>query len=230
MQSLGVIRHKQKVIVMTATSKGALYTRADVFIHNALDDEDIQKQLATRGLTSEALGEGSALLERSLDSNSAAEEQRGLQTSATAALTKAREEAHETYMQHVEAVRIALDGDDPNRAALGVDQARATGRFGDWIVQAFRFYDVAVKGKVAEYLDGIVSHDEFVEGREQIDAVLQLNRDQEAQKGIAARASRIARIDREALDAWLSKTIRIARLACADEPDVLEQLGVSSPG
>lgn len=214
---------------MTTTTKGALYTRADVFIHNALDDESILTQLATRGLTMEALEEGGTLLQRSLDSNSVADEQRGLQTSATAALTKAREEAHETYMQHVEAVRIALDDDDPNRAALGVDQKRATGRFGDWIVQAFRFYDVAVKGTVADHLDGIVSHDEFVNGRELIDAVLQLNRDQEAQKGIAARASRIARIDREALDAWLNRTIRIARLACAEEPDVLEQLGVPSP-
>ena len=214
---------------MTQRTKGVLYTRADLFIHNALDDPVVVERLAERGITEADLSAASEMLADALAKESDVEERRGRQVLSTKELEALRAAAHARYMSHVEAARITFSDDDALRLALGLDRPRKTKRLGDWMMQAYSFDDTFFTTEASEALSSFgVTEDEMREGRSMIDAVLAANREQETLKAIARAAVRTAQDAREAVESWLTRSVRVARYAFADDPEYLERLGVTA--
>lgn len=203
---------------------------AQVAIHNALDDVELQDYLAEYGYDREKLEAGRVLYQATVVAQQTQQVKYGDQYNATDTVNRLREEADETYMRYVEVARIALRDRRGVAAKLNL-RGRRKKAIAGWIVQVRQFYDNLLSD--ADLMESMaefgVTQAKLEAGRAQVDAVEEANRIQDKLRGEAQDATQARDAALEALDRWMSDFIAIARLALKERPQLLEKLGIVVP-
>jgi len=145
---------------------------------------------------------------------------------ATDARTAAQAQAHASYMRHLGVARVALRGDRAAAQILGLAGKRQTRQAG-WLLQAQQFYanalaDTAILRALAGYK---LTQAQLEDGQAQVAAVAGGAVARQASTGAAREATQARDAALEALNRWMRDFLAIARIALADQPRRLEQLG-----
>ncbi len=203
---------------------------AQIAIHNALDDVELQGYLAAYSYGPAKLEAGRALYQATLAAQQVQQAEYGDQYDATDELNRLWEEANAAYMHYVKVARVAFRDQRGVMSRLDLYGRRKRATAG-WIVQARQFYDglLADADLVARMTEFSVTQAKLEAGRAQVDAVEQANRIQGKERGEAQDATLARDVALDALDAWMSDFIAIARLALEGRPQFLEKLGIVEP-
>jgi len=203
---------------------------AELALNNAKGDPDTLAVLTNFGYPEARIDEGLALVTAAQNAHRTQDQQRGEQFAATDALEAQREAVYERYMRHVKLARVALADDRGAQEDLGLDGVRSRDLEG-WIDQARNFYTSAlatpaVLSALAPY--GMTAP-ALTTARAEVEAVEEARRTtrEEREDAQSATVSRRAALD--ALDAYMSDFIKVARVAFADDPQRLERLGLVTP-
>ncbi|MEQ9442627.1 MAG: hypothetical protein RIG62_26540 [Cyclobacteriaceae bacterium] len=193
-------------------------------IDTALNNTDIQKQLAKMGLTKEQLLGGKALVEEVLRLEAIQSKELGDRFDATDELNTIRDQAKELFAKHVADARHALRNQRGHWEALGLDGKRKNDLF-EWVAQADKFYNniAPVLPLLKKYS---ISETEVSEARALIVRVMDAYNARNKEASEAKTATQQRNIALEALDAWMKRFTQTAKLAFADAPEYLEILGI----
>ena len=199
----------------------------EIAISNTLADRELYAVLAPCGYDTARLREGSALCEKARASQQHQKGEYGELHAANKALDAARQQVRASYIRHIEMARVAFKDDLAVRDKLGLPAARKEGHAG-WLEQARQFYsyalsDPAILGPLSRF--GI-TQEVLEESQRQLAAVLEQNATRWRRKG-AARDATIARDQARAeLTAWLRDFLKVARIVCKGQPQLLDKLGI----
>ncbi len=199
---------------------------AQIAIHNALDDESLQSYLTPYSYDREKLEAGRALYEATLEAQKIQQAEYGDQYDATDRLNRLWEEANAAYMHYVKVARVAFRDQRGVMSRLDLHGRRKRATAG-WIVQTRQFYEglLADDDLLARMAEFSITQAKLEAGRAQVDAVEEANRVQAKERGEAQDATLARDVALDALDAWMSDFIAIARLALEERPQYLEKLG-----
>ncbi len=188
----------------------------------------IREAMATVGYDEAAFQRGQALRDAFAAAVQARQSEFGEQITATEALRDAWDAFHsQTYMPHVTIARLVFDGGGTIRR-LGVEGDRPDA-FGAYLQEAHRFYqtvsgDPGLQGALAERGVDEAATAAALADLDQLEA---LDQSQEREKAEAQQATRARNDARRAFADWLADFQKFARVALADQPDLLEQLGLT---
>jgi hypothetical protein len=200
---------------------------AEIAISNTLADRELYAVLAPCGYDTARLREGSALCEKARASQQQQKGEYGELRAANKALDTARQQVWASYIRHIEMARVAFKDDLAVRDKLGLPAARKD-RQASWLEQARQFYsyalsDPAILGPLSRL--GI-TEEVLEESQRQLATVLEQNATRWRRKG-AARDATIARDQARAeLAAWLRDFVKVARIVCKGQPQLLDKLGI----
>jgi hypothetical protein len=200
---------------------------AEIAISNTLADRELYAVLAACGYDTARLREGSQLCEKARASHQRQKGEYGELHAANKALDAARQQVRASYIRHVEMARVAFKDDLAVRDKLGLAAKRKVAHAG-WLEQARQFYsyalsDPAILGPLSRF--GI-TQDVLKESQRQLASVLEHNAARWRRKG-AARDATIARDQARAeLSAWLRDFMKVARIVCKGQPQLLDKLGI----
>jgi hypothetical protein len=180
------------------------------------------------GYDEAAFQQGQALLDAFAQAVQVRQSEAGAQLSATDALNDAWDAFHsQTYMPHVTIARLVFD-DEGTQRRLGITGDRPDA-FDAYIQEARRFYDTLVGDPTLQQAMATRGVDEaaVTAAIADLDQLEALDRTQEREKSEAQQATRVQNDARRAFADWLSDFQKFARVALADTPDLLEQLGLT---
>lgn len=198
--------------------------RAEVTINAVLEHPTLQKKLDTFGYKKAKIMEGKALYEKVILLNASQQKEYGESYGATDALHVAQEEAKQIYMHHLSTARFALSNDRSQWKALQLGGKRKRALF-DWLEQARTFY--ANIGSVINIMTRYnVTKAELEQGKAMIEAVFAAHQHQRKEYNEALQSTQKRDAALEALNAWMSKFIRVAGIAFDEEPKALQTLGL----
>jgi hypothetical protein len=200
--------------------------RADVAIHNALNDPEILAALTPFGYDETALQAGADLLAEAETLHRAQQAEYAEQYTATAALERAWDAARDLYMQHLALARVAFRDDRETYRFLGLDGRRKRS-FAGWVEQAETFYThlLETPDVLAAFRDRFpLEPSVFADGLAQVEALMEYNRVQEQKKSAAQQATKDRDAAFNALDAWLRDYRAVAKIALRDQLQMLEAL------
>lgn len=150
------------------------------------------------------------------------------QIAATEALRDAWDAFHsQTYMPHVTIARIVFDRDGTiQRLGIKGDRPEA---FDAYLQEARRFYDtVAADASLQSALAGRgVDEAAVTAAQADLNQLEALDQAQEREKAEAQQATRAQNDTRRAFAYWLADIQKFAQVALAEQPDLLEQLGLT---
>ncbi len=203
-----------------------LLVSARVAIEGALNEPAILAALTQYGYDEARLQEGLALCQEAEELVRLQQAEYGEQYQATAELNRAWDEANSLYTATLEIARIALRGNYDAAKALDL-HGRRKRSFSGWFEQAVRFYRNLLDHE--EWLAAMGRYGytrERLEGElAQVEALLELERRQEDEKGDAQRATKLRDAKVDELNQWLADYKAVARIALRDDPQQLEKLG-----
>lgn len=200
---------------------------ANVAIGNAIADAEIGALLASRGYGPAQLSEGQKLYqaaEASVKVQLAAE---GRQKTAAQSAKAAEKAAHKAFQELAKTARAHFMRDKAALAVLGL-----RGPMPDtqslFITMATALFDnVPQEPAIAEALKGKgYPPDKLAKERAKIDAMSAAIQAHQAAIGASQQATEEQTAALDALAAWMSEFIPIARLALAEKPQLLEALGI----
>lgn len=200
--------------------------RADVAIHNALNDPEILAALTPFGYDETALQAGADLLAEAEALHRAQQAEYAEQYTATEALERAWDTARDIYMQHLALARIAFRDDRETYRFLGLEGRRKRS-FAGWVEQAETFYThlLETPNVLAAFRDRFpLEPSVFEDGLAQVEALMEYNRIQEQKKSVAQQATKDRDAAFVALDAWLRDYRAVAKIALQGQPQTLEAL------
>ena len=198
-----------------------------LIINGALANPDMLKKLATLGYDRKAIVKGQQMLTKMKNQQQERETGENSQKASTQQLRQAHRKADAQYVAHVKLARLIVPKDNQAWNDMKLSGRRRKDMAG-WLVQTQAFYQHAPA--VAELLAqrGITA-EELAQTQAMIEAVAEARVAQNRYKG----AKQVARVrrdeEREALQQWMSKFIRVARLAFEDDKQQLEALGIVVP-
>ncbi len=201
---------------------------AQVAIHNALDDAELQGYLAEYGYDQAKLAVGQALYETALKAQQTQKVEYGDQYDATDNVHRLWEEANGAYMRYTKVARIALRDQRGTMSKLGL-RGRRKRAIAGWLVQARQFYgNLLTEEQLLERMSEFgITQAKLEMSQAQVDEVEQAYRVQGQERGAAQDATQARDAALDALSQWMSDFIAIARLALEERPQYLEKLGVS---
>lgn len=200
---------------------------AQIAIENALNDEEIAPLLTAYGYDVTKLNVGNALRQAAMQEVQRQVEEYGDQFTATDIVNQAWQQANAEYMKHVKIARVAFKNERGAFQKLALDGQRKRTLSG-WLGQARQFYSNALSDThVQNVLLGFgIDVAALTAAQALVDAAEQASAAQESEKGDAQQATLERNKAMQALDAWMSDFIAIARIALAGKPQLLEKLGV----
>ena len=206
------------------------FNQARIAIDNALSNEQIQAALKEFGCTADQIRAGKALYETALTAQQRQGAQRGDQIAATARLNQARATAHKSYMQLVQLARLAFKTQPGIATKLAIAGPRQKSLSG-WLLQAKQFYTNALSDGEIQFglADYGVTLAKLQAAQAAVEAVEAANSLQEREKGEAQAATQARNAAIAALNDWLSDFLAVARIALADNSQLLEILGIRQP-
>ncbi len=200
-------------------------SQARLAIHNARHTPDILAALSAFGYDEARLQEGAALLAEAESLHARQVKEYGEQYQATAALNQARQAAEGRYNTHRRLARIALKGEPERQKAIKLQESRKRSLSG-WLQQASVFYANTLGD--AEVLAGLarfnVTQADLEAAQAAVQQVADLDAAQEREKSEAQRATKERDAALDALGDWLADMKEVARIALADDAQMLEAL------
>jgi hypothetical protein len=191
----------------------------------------IQEAMARVGYDEAAFQRGHALRDAFADAVQTRQTEYGEQIGATEALNDAWDAFHsQTYMPHVTIARLVFDGQAGTIRRLGVDGIRPDA-FDAYLQEARRFYDTLAGDADLQDAMGArgVDAEAVAQAQADLDQLEALDQTQEREKAEAQQATRARNDARRAFADWLADFQQFARVALADQPDLVEQLGLTVP-
>ena len=133
-----------------------------------------------------------------------------------------------SYIRHIEMARVAFKEDLAVRDKLGLAAKRKVAHAG-WLEQARQFYsyalsDPAILGPLSKF--GI-TQEVLEESQRQLASVLEQNATRWRRKGAARDATMARDQARAELTIWLRDFLKVARIVCKGQPQLLDKLGIS---
>ena len=199
--------------------------RAEVAISNARQQADIFAALAGYGYDEAALEQGQALLDAVHAASAAQLGAYGAQYGATAALNEVWAKADRVYSDHRKIAALVLR-DAPDRlTALKLDQPKKMG-FSDWLTQAKLFYAnlLANPDDLAAMARFRMTRERLVEGLALVRQTESRYQAQQDAKGKAQSSTQARNAALDELHRWMGEFKTIAKIALADDAQLLEAL------
>jgi hypothetical protein len=195
-------------------------------IANAASNAEIGALLAGFGYDAARIAEGQALYDAAQAAQVAQKQEYGEQYAASQAFESAWKTANQTYMQLVKVARVAFSSDPNAFTALGI-AGRRKPTYPGWLEQAQQFYLAALAN--ADFQTGLarfgVSPQKLQDGKALVDAVVAAKQAQGTETAEAQAATQARDAALEALDAWMSDFIAIAKIAL-EGTQLSEALGI----
>jgi hypothetical protein len=203
------------------------FMAAQVAIETVLADTQLQDALAPYGYDTTHMLQGQALRALAL---ALVQQQRasvGDQFAAIDSRAKSQAQAHTVYMRHVALARIALRDDRGATQKLDLSARKRTQA--GWVLQAQQFYtnalaEPAIITKLARYS---VTYAQLLAAQALVGEVATGIVTQQSRKGIAKESKQARDAALQALNRWMRDFMAVARIALADQPQRLAQLGVT---
>ena len=199
--------------------------RVQSVINHTQNVPKIQEGLTRVGFTEADTTQGEVLLQRVQMLDIVQQKEYGDRYQATDELAQARRQARELYMHHLETARLALKNQRSVWKTLAMSGARKTDLFG-WLAQARTFYNNAhlVAPILAKHN---LPEAELQQGGSMIGAVVDAYNVRHEEDSEAQTATRECRTALAELNAWMRRFTMSARLAFADTPLALKELGLA---
>ena len=200
--------------------------RAHTIVEIFLSNKDIQKKLGEHNYSKQDVLKGQQLADRVQALDDKQQQEYGARFEATDALNKARQEAHDLYLKHLDAARFAFKKDRNAQKALDLTGTRRLDLSG-WLNQARRFYN-----NITPFIETLkkynVDEAEIKQGAAMIEAVSSAHLKRRKETNEAKTSTRQVQEAEQALDAWLSSFAKFSKAILAKEPELLEALDLTS--
>jgi hypothetical protein len=193
---------------------------------NAASNPEIAALLAGFGYDAARIAEGQALYDAAQAAQVAQKQEYGEQYAASQAFETAWKTANETYMQLVKVARVAFSADPNAATALGI-AGRRKPTYSGWLEQAQIFYTTALANAAfqTELARFGVTLQKLQDGQALVAAVVAAKQAQGTETAEAQAATQARDNALEALDAWMSDFIAIAKIAL-EGTQLSEALGI----
>jgi hypothetical protein len=203
------------------------FMAAQVAIETVLADTKLQDALAPYGYTPTHMRQGQALRAQAL---ALVQQQRasvGDQFAASDSRAKSQAQAHAVYMRHVALARIALRDDRGATQKLDLSARKRTQA--GWLFQAQQFYTnaLSVPAIITKLASYGVTYAQLTAAQDLVAAVAHGVVTQQSHTGIAKESKQARDAALQALNRWMQDFLAVARIALADQPQRLAQLGVT---
>jgi hypothetical protein len=200
---------------------------ARLTIETLLGDPKLAEALSPSGYTMTRILQGQALYQQALALVKQHRSSLGDQLTAADSRVSAQEQVHARYKRHVAFARLALR--DDRGAALKLDLSARKRSHAGWVLQADQFYTNALANEaiVAKLAGYSVTVDQLLEAQQQVAAVAAGIVTQQRYKDVAQEAKQARDTALQALDRWMVAFRAVARIALADQPQHLVQLGLT---
>jgi len=208
----------------TITAEIAL---AQIAIENALQHETIQKKLAVYNYDRPKLLEGKSLKEEVQQLHSVKQDKYGEQFTVSEDLKAQIQEVRLRYRQHVKRARLAFENQRGVLSQLQLEGRRKSDMNG-WLDQLYTFYS-KIEGFAPEMSLYNIGQEELAQTKAMVEALYAARQQHLQCRGNAQDATQKRNAKRRALRTWMSQFKKAARLALADEPQLLEALGIIVP-
>lgn len=210
------------------TTISAQLNAALMIISNTLDQDDIRSLVSTRGYNATVLAEG----ERLYNVASTAVENQAVAASklriATDQVQEAERLAHTSYQRLAKTVRAIFPANASELKALEMT-SRMPKESSAFITAALTMFNNAIR--VPEIATALAryGYDEqtLTDEREHIRAFQQSIRAQAIARGAAKEATRMQNEALAALQQWVARYTKIARIALSERPELLDTLGIT---
>jgi hypothetical protein len=199
---------------------------AHLLMETLLGDPSLSAELSPYGYGMPSILLGQSLYQQALALVKQHRSSLGDQFTAADAYVSAQQQVHDSYKRHVAFARLALRND--RGAAQKLDlSARERSQTG-WVLQADQFYtnalaNPAIMAKLAGYS---VTIDQLLETQQQVAVVAAGIVTQQQCKHAAQEAKQARDAALQALDRWIVDFRAVVRIALADQPQRLAQLGI----
>ena len=193
--------------------------RAQTIIEVFLSNKDIQEKLAKHNYSKQDVLKGQQLAQQVQTLDNIQQQEYGARFQATDALNKARQEARDLYLEHLDSARIAFKKDRSAQRALYLTGTRRLDLLG-WLNQAQRFYN-----NVVPFMETLkkynVDEAEIKRGSAMIAAVLEAYHRRRKETDEAMTSTQQVQEAEQALDAWLSRFAKFSKAILSEEPELL---------
>jgi hypothetical protein len=200
---------------------------AGLCINNSLSDAKIMNAVSPMGYTETKLNEGAALLQEATVLVETQKKEYGEVDEARNSFEAGRKAAHKTYMDMIHIGRVAFKDDVKATSTLDLNGRRARTLSG-WLKQTLGFYRAVMANDEWKAAFAVYGQTEEKLST-QVAAIEKVARASEAVKkemGDAQNATLERDMKLEELAEWVSDYEVIARIALADNPQLLEKLGI----
>lgn len=196
-------------------------------LQNTLRNEEILSRMENHCYTSEKIQEGLSLAAAMQTAFHAQTTKLALRLGAIEARDRAQEDAEGVYMRLVKLARVALRDQPAAWTQLGLNGDRP-GALAAWLHLARQFFTNALADAdiLAQLATVGISPEELAHGQGLVTAVEAASAAVETARAAALQATRQRDVYHQALRRWMGDYLTIARIALADRPQLLEQLGV----
>ena len=207
------------------------FSGVDLVLTNVLAHPEIAAAFTGVGYDGPVIQSGRDLLDTARGLYLAQITEYGEQYAATQELNDAWQTADNLYTRHRQFAGI-LFKDDPLRAkTLALNEPKKYS-FTGWLDQALRFYAAALSDPEIISALGrfLITQEQLEEGQALVQQAAALDQAQECEKAEAQQATRDRDAAIDVLNEWLAVFRQVARIALANEPQLLEalQLGAIS--
>ncbi|UCH93530.1 MAG: hypothetical protein JSV88_25105 [Candidatus Aminicenantes bacterium] len=211
-------------------SIGSRLGRAELVIGNAMTSDDIKKAVARYNYNEARFQEGLQLCERARKLSNQQSKAHGEKIEATDVLQKKMKTLKKKYQEHLELARMALSNDSAAVQMLALSGQRKR-RIDSWLEDVRQFYTNALnEPKVITGLSRYaVTKKDLEQGRKLMEEVEKAAADQEKKKGLAKQATKERNTALKELEQWVSRLIKICRMALGKDSQKLEKLGIVVP-
>lgn len=196
-------------------------------IKNSIEDPKIKEAVSLLGYTEERLGTGDELLNQSEQLSEQFNKEYGEVEQAFITRNREREKANAVYLKHLAVARIALKEDKAAQIALKLNGRRAT-TLSSWLNQCSTFYNNLLNNE--SWMNAMAgfnaSSEALSNGLQLVQNVANYADVIMREKGDAQNATRLRDAKLEELAEWINDYETIARLALAENPQLLEKLGI----
>ncbi|MFA8436714.1 MAG: hypothetical protein ACEPOZ_19560 [Marinifilaceae bacterium] len=199
-----------------------------VVANNSVRIAEIKNKLALYGYNEEKLTILTTLLQEVEGLTDTQAREYGEQYAATEQVTLAHKTAHKVYMKHVKLARILFEDDLAAYGALGL-QGRRKDTMSGWLRQASSFYNNLLANET--YITALASFncplESLTQGKDFVEAVATALEEQDRERGEARKATRVRDEKLELLDSEMSRLLKVLGIAFEEDPEILEQLGIT---
>lgn len=200
---------------------------AEIAIENTLQNANTLKKMSAYNYDRKRLLEGKSLKVEVEMLESVKHDKYGQQFTSTDHMKAQRKEIMQRYQQHSKRAHLAFEGQRGILEQLQLLGNRKTDTNG-LMRQVYAFYS-----KIEQFAEEMsqykVSPEEMAQSKAMVEAFFAARQQQIQSKGQAQHATHTRNAKRKELRTWMTQFRKVARIALADEPQMLETLGIMVP-